>query len=180
TVTQNISLSESLFGEGITVFEDKIVQLTYTSHVGFVYNKTTFELIETFTYSTQGWGLTHNGSFLIMSDGTAALYFLDPETFQIVDTIDVEDEEPIDNLNELEYIDGKVYANVWKEDKIAIINPETGKVEGWIDLAGINDEEKTSVEAVLNGIAYDQTSERLFVTGKLWSKLFEIQLVLVE
>jgi glutamine cyclotransferase len=180
TVTQRVSLLDTFFGEGITVFEDKIIQLTWTSQVGFVYNKTTFELIKNFTYTTQGWGITHNGSHLIMSDGTADLYFMDPETFQIVDSISVVDDEPVDNLNELEYIDGKVYANVWKQDKIAIIDPEAGKVEGWIDLTGINEAEKTSDDTVLNGIAYDQTSNRLFVTGKLWSKLFEIQLVVVE
>jgi glutamine cyclotransferase len=115
-----------------------------------------------------------------MSDGTATLYFLDPETFQFVDTVEVLDGAPVTKLNELEYINGKIYANIWKEDKIAIINPENGTVEGWIDLTGINEAEKTSDDAVLNGIAYDQTSDRLFVTGKLWSKLFEIQPVLVN
>ena len=179
-VTQSVSLLDTFFGEGITVFEDKIIQLTWTSQVGFVYNKTTFELIQNFTYSTQGWGITHNGTVLVMSVGTATLYFLDPQTFQVVGTVDVVDEKPVTYLNELEYVNGKVYANVWLTDKIAIINPETGKVEGWIDLTGINEADKTSTDAVLNGIAYDQASDKLFVTGKLWSKLFEIQLVLID
>ena len=115
-----------------------------------------------------------------MSDGSATLYFLDPQTFQTVGQIEVADSEPVTNLNELEYINGQIYANVWLTDKIAIINPETGVVEGWIDLTGINEEDKTSTDAVLNGIAYDKNSDRLFLTGKLWSKLFEIRLVLVD
>jgi len=180
TVIQNISLNASFFGEGITVFEDKIIQLTWKSKIGFVYNKTTFELLQTFNYSTQGWGITHNGSFLIMSDGTANLYFIEPDTFETVGQVEVFDNEPVTALNELEYINGYVYANVWTEDKIVIINPETGQVTGWIDLKGINDAEKTDIDAVLNGIAYDQNNDRLFVTGKMWSKLFEIKPILVD
>lgn len=180
TVTQKISLNGSFFGEGITVFEDKIIQLTWKSKIGFVYNKTTFELLQTFNYSTQGWGITHNGSLLIMSDGTANLYFIEPDTFQTIGQVEVFDNEPVTALNELEYINGYVYANVWTEDKIVIINPETGQVTGWIDLKGINDAEKTDVDAVLNGIAYDQNNDRLFVTGKMWSKLFEIKPILVD
>ena len=115
-----------------------------------------------------------------MSDGTATLYFLDPETFQTIDQIEVHDEEPVALLNELEYIHGSVYANIWKEDKIAIIDPQTGQVMGWIDLTGINDSENQNTGSVLNGIAYDQNGDRLFVTGKRWSKLYEIELVLAE
>jgi glutamine cyclotransferase len=175
-ITQLHSLPDQFFGEGITIFEDKIVQLTWKSGKGFVYDRISFDLLQEFEYPTQGWGITHNGSALIMSDGTATLYFLDPETFQTIGQVEVHDEEPVDDLNEVEYINGSVYANIWKKDQIAIINPETGQVTGWIDLSGINDSEKTT-ENVLNGIAYDQNGNRLFVTGKRWSKLFEIELV---
>jgi glutamine cyclotransferase len=175
-ITQLYSLPDHFFGEGITIFEDKIVQLTWKSGTGFVYDRSSFDLLQEFTYPTEGWGITHDGSRLIMSDGTSTLYFLDPETFQTIGQIEVHDEEPVDDLNELEYINGSVYANIWKKDQIAIINPETGKVTGWIDLSRINDSEKTT-ENVLNGIAYDQNGNRLFVTGKMWSKLFEIELV---
>jgi glutamine cyclotransferase len=178
-VAQLHSLPDSLFGEGITIFEDRIVQLTWKSGKGFVYDRGSFDLLQQFEYSTEGWGITHDGSRLIMSDGTATLYFLDPETLQITGQVEVRDEEPVDELNELEYINGRVYANIWKKDQIAIINPETGNVTGWIDLSGINDSEKTS-ENVLNGIAYDQNGDRLFVTGKRWSQLFEIELVPAE
>jgi glutamine cyclotransferase len=179
-VIQLYSLPDTLFGEGITIFEDKIIQLTWKSRKGFLYDKDSFELLETFEYTTEGWGITHNGSALIMSDGSAKLYFLDPKTFNIIDQVEVCDEEPIMFLNELEYIKGKVYANIWKNDQIAIINPETGQVTGWIDLTGINDSEDQSIDGVLNGIAYDHNGDRLFVTGKLWSKLFEIKLVSTE
>ena len=175
-ITQLYSLPDQFFGEGITIFEDKIIQLTYKSGKGFVYDRSSFDLLQQFEYSTQGWGITYDGSRLIMSIGNATLYFLDTETFQIIGEVEVYDEEPVDELNELEYINGRVYANVWKKDRIAIINPETGNVTGWIDLSGINDSEKIG-ENVLNGIAYDQNGDRLFVTGKMWSKLFEIELV---
>jgi glutamine cyclotransferase len=178
-VTQIHSLPSNLFGEGITIFDDKIIQLTWTSGKGFVYNKNSFEVLQEFTYPTDGWGITYDGSKLIMSNGSAILHFLDPETFQIIDQIEVIDEEPVAELNELEYINGMVFANIWHEDKIVIIDPHSGQVTGWIDLSGINDEENIG-ENVLNGIAYDQNSDRLFVTGKRWSKLFEIQLVLVK
>jgi len=115
-----------------------------------------------------------------MSDGTATLYFLDPETFQTIDQVEVYDEEPVTLLNELEYIQGEVYANIWKEEKIAIINPQSGRVTGWIDLEGINEAEKQNSSSMLNGIAYDAEEDRLFVTGKMWSQLFEIELVPAE
>jgi len=175
-ITQLYSLPDHFFGEGITIFENKIIQLTWKSGKGFVYDRSSFELLQEFEYPTDGWGITHNGSALIMSDGTATLYFLDSETFQTIGQVEVYDEEPVTSLNELEYINGRVYANIWKKDQIAIINPETGKVTAWIDLSGINNSEKTG-ENVLNGIAYDQNGDRLFVTGKRWSKLFEIKLV---
>jgi len=179
-VIQLHSLPDNLFGEGITIFGDRIVQLTWKSGKGFVYDRSSFDLLQTFEYPTEeGWGITHDGSRLIISNGTATLHFLDPETFQTVGEVEVCDEEPVDELNELEYIDGKVYANIWHEDRIAIIDPKSGQVTGWIDLSGINDAESTG-ENVLNGIAYDQYGERLFVTGKKWSKIFEIELVPTE
>jgi glutaminyl-peptide cyclotransferase len=179
-ITQLYSLTDSFFGEGITIFEDKIIQLTWKSGKGFVYDRGSFELLQTFEYLTDGWGITCNGSALIMSDGTATLYFLDPETFQTTGQIEVHDEEPVTLLNELEYVQGMVYANIWQENKIAIINPETGQVTGWIDLTNISNSENQNVGNVLNGIAYDQNEDRLFVTGKLWSKLYEVKLVPTE
>jgi glutamine cyclotransferase len=171
------ALPDQFFGEGITIFDDKIIQLTWQSEKGFVYDKNSFELLQEFTYHTEGWGITHDGSRLIMSVGNATLYFLDPETFQKIGQVEVYDEEAVTMLNELEYIDGRVYANIWKEEKIAIINPQTGRVTGWIDLEGINEAENQNSNNVLNGIAYDAEEDRLFVTGKMWSKLYEIELV---
>jgi len=176
-VTQLYSLPDQFFGEGITIFEDKIIQLTWQSEKGFVYDKNSFDLLQEFTYPTEGWGITHDGSRLIMSDGTATLNFLDPETFQKIGQVEVYDEEPVTMLNELEYIHGMVYANIWTEEKIAIINPQTGRVTGWIDLEGINEAENQNISNLLNGIAYDAEEDRLFVTGKMWSQIFEIELV---
>lgn len=177
-VLQSYALSNEYFGEGITVFDDRIMQLTWQSHIGFVYDKTSFELLQNFTYPTQGWGITHDGTHLIMSDGTANLYFLDPETFEKVGQISVTDAgSPVTKLNELEYIKGEIYANVWLEEKIAVINPQTGNVRAWIDLTGIAAMENTGGGKVLNGIAYNADEDRLFVTGKMWAHLYEIQLV---
>jgi glutamine cyclotransferase len=176
-VTKLHTLPDQFFGEGITIFDDKIIQLTWQSEKGFVYDKNSFELLQEFTYPTEGWGITHDGSRLIMSDGTATLIFLDPETFQKIGQVEVYDEEPVARLNELEYINGKIYANIWTEEKIAIINPQTGRVTGWIDLEGINKAENQNSSNVLNGIAYDAEEDRLFVTGKMWSKLYEIELI---
>ncbi|MEJ5327913.1 MAG: glutaminyl-peptide cyclotransferase [Candidatus Bathyarchaeia archaeon] len=178
TVLQMHSLPSEFFGEGITIFNGKIIQLTWQNHVGFVYDKQTFALIRNFSYPTEGWGITHDGKKLIMSDGTANLYFLDPETFQKIGQVEVHDgNTSVTRLNELEFVKGDVYANVWGEDRIAIINPETGQVKGWIDLAGIYPQANQNPNSVLNGIAYDQEADRIFVTGKLWSKLFEIKLI---
>jgi len=176
-VLQLYALPSAYFGEGITIFDDKIIQLTWLSHKGFVYDKESFDLLQEFNYSTQGWGITHDGSRLIMSDGTSTLYFLDPETFQKIGQVEVHDNGTVESLNELEYIKGKVYANIWLEEKIAIINPQTGQVEGWINLNGLYNMENQDPNDVLNGIAYDATSDRLFVTGKRWSQLFEIELI---
>jgi len=176
-ILQLHSLPDQFFGEGITIFDDKIIQLTWLSNRGFVYDKYSFDLLREFNYPTQGWGITHDGSRLIMSDGTATLYFLNPETLERIGQVEVHDTGPVAMLNELEYIQGEVYANIWQEEKIAIINPHTGKVRAWIDLSGIGDLENQSTIDVLNGIAYDAKADRLFVTGKMWSQLFEIKLI---
>lgn len=181
-VLQLYSLPPQFFGEGITVYGDRIIQLTWQSNMGFVYDKDSFELLSEFTYPTEGWGITHDGTRLIMSDGTATLYFLDPETFERIGQIDVTDAgEPVIRLNELEYIQGEVYANIWQTDRIARINPQTGQVLAWIDLAGLlSAQDRRQPVDVLNGIAYDAATDRLFVTGKLWPQLFELELVAPE
>jgi glutamine cyclotransferase len=179
-ILQTYTLPNQFFGEGITIFGDTIIQLTWQSHTGFVYDKHSFELLREFTYPTEGWGITNNGSALIMSDGTATLYFLDPETFEKVGQIEVHDTGPVTHLNELEYIHGQVYANIWGEEKIAMINPQTGQVNGWIDLRGINNQENQGTGSVLNGVAYDREGDRLFVTGKMWSQLFQIKLIALK
>ena len=176
-VLQSYKLPDRFFGEGITIFEDRIIQLTYKSKVGFVYDKNTFEPLEQFEYPTEGWGLTHDGRHLIMSDGTPMLYFLDPRTFERVRKIMALDEdEPVWWLNELEYVDGQIYANVWPGDRIARIDPGTGQTIGWIDCQGIFADRPDNDEIdVFNGIAHDPATGRLFVTGKCWPKLFEIK-----
>ena len=173
-VLKKHSLPSLFFGEGITVFGTKIIQLTWKSKMGFVYNKENFEVLQTFHYPTEGWGITNDGRRLIMSDGSSTLFFLDPETFKEVDKIDVLDQEgaAVKGINELEYIKGEIFANIWPTTRIARISPKTGRVTGWIDLAGIVPLEKDA--DVLNGIAYDEKNDRLFVTGKLWPKVFEI------
>jgi glutamine cyclotransferase len=173
------NLSSSYFGEGITIYQDKIFQITWKSHQGFIYNKSNLKPLDTFEIKTEGWGLTHNGTTLVLSDGTAFLYFLDLTTFEEVKVLEVIDQNiPIKQLNELEYVNGKIYANVWHSEKIAMINPKTGQVSGWIDLAGLQDylEDNTSI-GELNGIAFDTENERLFVTGKLWPQVFEIEII---
>ncbi len=173
------SSTGNYFGEGVTIFRDTIYQLTWKGFIGFKYNKDTFDSLGEFSYSTQGWGLTHDGTNLIMSDGTHSVYFLDPSDFRVVKIIEVTDTAgPVIRLNELEYINGEIYANVWLTYKIARISPTTGKVTGWIDLTGITP--VTPSMDVLNGIAYDEATDRLFVTGKLWPNLFEINLIEVN
>jgi glutamine cyclotransferase len=181
-VLQRLKLSDEFFGEGITVFGDKIIQLTYLSNVGFVYKKETFELLREFDYPTTGWGITNDGRHLIMSDGTQKLYFLDAETFKQVRHIEVYDRGvSVWHLNELEYVEEKIYANVWPTERIARISPKTGQVLSWIDLRGLLAQKDYDVQVdVLNGIAYDNEKGRLFVTGKHWPKLFEIKLIPVK
>jgi len=171
------TLPAQYFGEDIAIVNDKIVQLTWQSHVGFVYDKATFSLLHEFQYPTEGWGLTYDGKRLIMSDGTSNLYFLDPASFKRIGQVAVHDTAPVTELNELEYIKGAVYANIWGEEKIAVINPQTGQVTAWIDLTGIQYLKNQDSNNVLNGIAYDANGDRLFVTGKMWPHIFEIKLI---
>ena len=181
-VLRSLSLASQYFGEGITIYKDQVVQLTWRSNTGFVYDKDSFELLQTFSYPTEGWGITHDGVRLIVSDGTSTLYFWDPVTFEEIGRIEVHDQDGrLIRLNELEYVGGEVFANVWYTDLIARINPDTGRVTGWIDLEGLLESEQGVASAdILNGIAYDAQNDRLFVTGKRWPKLFEIELVAWE
>jgi len=172
-------LPDNYFGEGIAIIENKIIQLTWRSKTGFVYDKKTLNLIKKFSYQTQGWGITYDGKYLIISDGSAVLYFMDPNTFKVVGTLEVHgDSGKVSKLNELEYINGEIYANIWGIEKIARINPKTGRVTAWINLSGLlSDQDKKNRVDVLNGIAFNSDKGSLFVTGKLWPKLFEIELV---
>lgn len=175
-VLQKVDLLPSYFGEGIVLWKDKLIELTWQTKIGFVYDRITFKLLRTFTYSREGWGITQDGKRLIMSDGSSKLYFWDPETFQEISHLDVDDRgKPVTHLNELEYIRGEIYANVWQTDRIARISPTTGHVLGWIDLTGLLTPAEKAGADVLNGIAYDAKLKRLFITGKHWPKLFEIQ-----
>ncbi len=182
TVLEQVALEPEYFGEGIALFGDTIFQLTWQANVGFRYARESFTRLGEFTYPTEGWGLTHDGERLIMSDGTVTLSFRDPATFAEIRRVEVTDATgPVTRLNELEYIQGEVYANVWQTDRVARIDPATGRVTAWIDLSGLlSPEERRQPVDVLNGIAYDAATDRLFVTGKLWPKLFEIDLVAPE
>ena len=179
-VLQAQPLDARYFGEGITVWKNRIIQLTWQSEVGFVYDRQTFKRQRTFQYTGEGWGLTHDGTRLIMSDGSSSgtLKFFDPETLRQTGTITVRDGgRPVAHLNELEFVKGQIYANVWQTDRIAIIAPKTGRVTGWVDLHGLLDPREAGGVDVLNGIAYDAAGDRLFVTGKLWPRIFEIRLI---
>ncbi|MFI5204107.1 MAG: glutaminyl-peptide cyclotransferase, partial [Flavobacteriales bacterium] len=171
-------LEDLYFGEGITIMNGKIYQLTWSTKKGFVYDLATFNKVNEFSYNTQGWGLTHDEKYLIMSDGTEKLMFLNPVTFKIEKQIQVCDNDGIvNNLNELEYIDGEIWANVYMTDRIVRIDPATGAVVGNIDMRGLRDPLlPDDADYVLNGIAYDYTTKKLYVTGKLWKSLFEIVL----
>lgn len=178
-VIQRVSMADEYFGEGLTAVGDKLIQLTWQTQKGFVYDRDSFKVLKTFTYATEGWGLTYDGKRLIMSDGTPNLYFLDPVTQRRLGSVSVTGPDgPVRNINELEFIDGQVYANVWQTDRIVRIDPRTGKVTAIIDLTGILPRTDLTAGAdVLNGIAYDAKGKRLFVTGKFWPFLFEIKLV---
>jgi glutaminyl-peptide cyclotransferase len=174
-VLQVRKLEAGYFGEGITAWQNTLVELTWRSEVGFVYDRASFQPLRRFSYTGEGWGLTHDRAHLIMSDGSAYLRFLDPRTFKQTRRVLVHDAgRPVEHLNELEYVRGEVFANVWQTDRIARISPSTGRVAAWIDLQGLLDPRDAAGTDVLNGIAYDAAHDRLFVTGKLWPKLFEI------
>jgi glutamine cyclotransferase len=175
-IQKEVMLEPSYFGEGITIFDNRIAQLTWKSRVGFVYDKTSFDLLHRFTYPSEGWGITYDGKNLIMSDGTPVLRFLSPKNYREIAALGVHDERgPVAGLNELEYLQGVIYANVWPTDRIAVIDPATGRITAWIDLQGLLGEKDSRGVDVLNGIAYDARRDRLYVTGKLWPKIFEIQ-----
>ena len=173
------ALDPQYFGEGITEWQGTLLQLTWQSEIGFVYDAVTFERTKTFSYKGEGWGLTHDGRRLILSDGTPTLRFLDPATFKETGAVTVRDARGrVEDLNELEFVKGEIFANVWQTDRIARIDPKDGRVTGWIDLSGLlSAAERGTPDAVLNGIAYDAAADRLFVTGKLWPRVFEIKLV---
>jgi glutaminyl-peptide cyclotransferase len=177
-VMQIQKLDSQYFGEGIAIVNDTLFQLTWQSGVAFLYDRATFTRTGTFSYTGEGWGLTHDGRQLIMSDGTATLRFIDPASHKEISRLAVRDGgKPVLNLNELEYIKGEIFANVWETDRIARISPKTGEVTGWIDLKGLlTPGEQARGTDVLNGIAYDAAGDRLFVTGKLWPKVFEIRI----
>jgi glutaminyl-peptide cyclotransferase len=175
-VVQRHVVNPQFFAEGLVDWKDELIQLTWRSQVGFIYGLDTFAEKRTFTYRGEGWGLTRDDARLIMSDGSAELRFLDPSTFRELSRVSVTDVgRPVLELNELEYVRGEIYANVWQTDRIARIDPATGRVTGWIDLAGLLPAgARRSPDAVLNGIAWDAKGNRLFVTGKLWPMLYEI------
>ncbi|UCD48965.1 MAG: glutaminyl-peptide cyclotransferase [Phycisphaerales bacterium] len=177
-IVKKYRLPRRYFGEGISLFNDQLIQLTWKSRTGFRYDEKTFRLLGQFHYDTEGWGLTHDGTHLILSDGTDTLRFLDPNTCTETGRIRVRyNGRSLREINELEFIDGKIYANVLPTDYIAIIAPDTGRVTAWIDLRGLYDPPEAPSNSILNGIAYVPETKHLLVTGKLWPKLFEIELV---
>ena len=172
-------LSTVYFGEGITLFGRRLFQLTYQSGIGFIYDSKTWSTLGNFHYPGEGWALTHDDKRLIMSDGSSALRFLDPATLRELSRVVVRDgTRPIANVNELEYIEGEIWANVWQTERIVRIDPRTGQVNSWVDLTGLlKPADRTPDIDVLNGIAYDAAKKRIFVTGKRWPKLYEIRVV---
>lgn len=178
TVLKKVDVASQHFGEGLALLNGRLYQLTWQSQLAFVYAEDSFSLLDTLSYVGEGWGLTQDGNSLIMSDGSDQLRFLDPATFHVQRTIQVQDNgRSIRNLNELEYIHGEIYANIWQTDRIVRIDPRSGRVTAWINLTGLlTPEDHQRPVDVLNGIAYDEAGDRLFVTGKLWPKVFEIKL----
>ncbi|HVF43318.1 MAG TPA: glutaminyl-peptide cyclotransferase, partial [Pyrinomonadaceae bacterium] len=177
-VLQRVDVPRDFFAEGMTLFDGKIYQLTWKGEKGFVYDPRTFEKTGEFAYTGEGWGLTHDADSLILSDGSPRIRFIDPADYRVRRTINVTDGgRAVSQLNELEYVKGEIFANVWHQNRVARIDPQTGRVTGWIDLSGLlRPGDVSDEEAVLNGIAYDESGDRLFVTGKLWPKLFEVRL----
>jgi glutaminyl-peptide cyclotransferase len=178
-VVQQHRLDPVYFGEGLAEWNGQLIQLTWRSQIAFVYDLVSFKPRRMFGYSGEGWGLTHNQREFILSDGTDTLRFINPDTFRETRRVTVRDGKiPVKDLNELEYVRGEIYANIWHTERIARIAPQTGQVVGWIDLSGLMSiAYRLEPEAVLNGIAYDALNNRLFVTGKLWPRLFEIQVI---
>ena len=176
-VERQLNLEPNLFGEGITMYNNLIYQVTWTSNVGFVYLKDDFKLVRKIYYQSEGWGLTTVGDKIVISYGTSTLWFYDPEVFSVVSKVEVcDDKGAVEQLNELEYINGEIWANIWMTNRIARIDPKSGRVTGYIDLSGLLDDTRTDADLdVLNGIAYDNENGRIFVTGKNWPKLFEIR-----
>jgi glutamine cyclotransferase len=180
-ILQEFPLAPNVFGEGITIYKDRIIQLTWQSQIGFVYDKKSFWLLRSFRYPArmEGWGITTDGEQLIMSDGSNRLYFLDPESFRVKRRLEVvDDERPVRNINELEYIEGIIYANIWQSPLIIKINPRSGQVTARINFSDIVPKEyRGHTDYVLNGIAYDPEGKRLFITGKMWPYVFEVEIV---
>lgn len=178
-VLQKRDVPSQYFAEGLAVVGDAAYQLTWLSQFGYVYDLRSFDIRRTFNYTGEGWGLTFDGQSLIMSDGSNRLRFLSPDSFELQRAISVYDgSNPINRLNELEFIGGEIWANIWQSDRIVIIEPHGGRVTGWLDLKGLlKPEDRTGPVDVLNGIAWDEAGKRLFVTGKLWPKLYEIKII---
>lgn len=176
-ILKKVDVPLPYFAEGIAVLNGKVYQLTWQHQLGFIYDLQSLERVGEFTYPGEGWGLTTDGQSLIVSDGSSRLKYLDPSSFRVTKTITVVDGlTPVNNLNELEFVQGEIYANVWHDERVAVIDPQSGRVKEWIDLTGLIPEgELEDEEAVLNGIAYDEANNKLFVTGKLWPRLFEIK-----
>ena len=177
-ILKKVDVPPPYFAEGTTVLNNKVYQLTWMHKVGFIYDAQTLERVGQFNYQGEGWGLTTDGQSLIMSDGSNRLKFLDPASYRVTKTLSVLDgTTAVTQLNELEFIQGEIYANIWHSDRIAVIDPNSGRVKAWIDLTGLMPEgELRDEEAVLNGIAHDHANDKLYVTGKLWPRLFEIKI----
>lgn len=181
-VIQQGNLPNQIFGEGIVDWQDKLIMVTWQSKTGLIMNRENFALLSTFAYEGEGWGLTRSKRHILMSDGTADIRFFDPGTMTESHRITVTDNgTPVTQINELEWVEGEIFANIWQTDQIARIDPASGTIVGWIDLTGLLEQHGSSTEGenVLNGIAYEPTQKRLFVTGKLWPWLFEIKLVAI-
>jgi glutaminyl-peptide cyclotransferase len=176
-VTRSVPLSNKYFGEGLTLVDDHLVQLTWQNQLGLIYDRDSFDPRGTFTYGSEGWGLTYDGTSLIRSDGTPTLTFLDPASYQTTRTLPVTlDGKPVEMLNELEWIRGEIWANVWQTDLIVQIDPSSGVVTGVLDMTGLYPaERRPDRDDVLNGIAYDASTDRIFITGKRWPNLYEIR-----
>jgi glutamine cyclotransferase len=176
-VLRSVALPAQEFGEGLTIFHGRIYQLTWLSKKGFIYDVHTLKKVGEFPYQTEGWGLTHDDAALILSDGSNQLYFIDPATFAVTRTLEIyAGKEAVTNLNELELVHGEIFANIWHSTRIARIDPKSGQVKAWIELAPVTAKDPHESEDVLNGIAYDEKTDRLVVTGKDWPHLFEIKL----